>query len=98
MAKSESPDIEVGKMYFHYADHFPGRISSMCMLSSVVKAIEEKLTKRQLTMLKKNIFGHFLECRSFLFSGVILHNLYCGKWPMKKIAVRINYGFKLVSI
>ncbi|GAY57741.1 hypothetical protein CUMW_181790 [Citrus unshiu] len=75
MAKSESPDIEVGKMYFRYADHFPGRISSMCMLSSVVKAIEEKLTKWQLTMFKKDIFGHFLECRSFPFSGVILHNL-----------------------
>ncbi|XP_052299745.1 uncharacterized protein LOC127903119 [Citrus sinensis] len=75
MAKSESPDIEVGKMYFRYADHFPSRISSMCMLSSVVKAIEEKLTKRQLTMFKNDIFGHFLECRSFPFSGVILHNL-----------------------
>ncbi|XP_024035453.1 uncharacterized protein LOC112096264 [Citrus clementina] len=75
MAKSESPDIEVGKMYFRYADHFPGRISSMCMLSSVVKAIEEKLTNRQLSMFKKDIFGHFLECRSFPFSGVILHNL-----------------------
>ncbi|KAK9181049.1 hypothetical protein WN944_024186 [Citrus x changshan-huyou] len=75
MAKSESPDIEVGKMYFRYADHFPGRISSMCMLSSVVKAIEEKLTNRQLRMFKKDIFGHFLECRSFPFSGVILHNL-----------------------
>ncbi|XP_024033147.1 uncharacterized protein LOC112095447 [Citrus clementina] len=75
MAKSKSPDIEVGKMYFRYADHFPGRISSMCMLSSVVKAIEEKLTKRQLSMFKKDIFGHFLECRSFSFSGVILHNL-----------------------
>ncbi|GAY50494.1 hypothetical protein CUMW_127110 [Citrus unshiu] len=47
----------------------------MCMLSSVVKAIEEKLTKRQLSMFKKDIFGHFLECRSFPFSGVILHNL-----------------------
>ncbi|KAH9676794.1 SWIM-type domain-containing protein [Citrus sinensis] len=75
MAKSESPDIEVGKMYFRYADHFPGRISSMCMLSSVVKVIEEKLTNRQLRMFKKDIFGHFLECRSFPFSGVILHNL-----------------------
>ena len=75
MAKSESPDIEVGNMYFRYADHFPARISSMCMLYSVVKAIEEKLTNRQLRMFKKDIFGHFLECRSFPFSGVILHNL-----------------------
>ena len=62
MAKSESPGIEVGKMYFGYADHFPGRISSMCKLSSVVKVIEEKLTKRQLNLFKKDIFGHFLEC------------------------------------
>ena len=69
MAKSESPDIEVGKMYFRYAAHFPGRISSMCKLSSVVKAIEEKLTKRQLNMFKNDIFGHFLECQSFPFSG-----------------------------
>ena len=74
MAKSESLDIEVGKMYFRYTDHFPGRISRMCTLSSIVKAIEEKLTKRQLSMLKKDIFGHFLEYRSFPFSSVILHN------------------------
>ncbi|GAY57721.1 hypothetical protein CUMW_181630 [Citrus unshiu] len=74
MTKSESLDIEVGKMYFRYADHFPSRISSMCKLSSVVKVIEEKLTKRQLNVFKKDIFGHFLECRSFPFSGVILHN------------------------
>ncbi|GAY66887.1 hypothetical protein CUMW_252420 [Citrus unshiu] len=75
MAKSESPDIEVGKMYFRYTDHFSGRISTMCKLSLVVKAIEEKLTKPRLSMFKKDIFGHFLECRSFPFSGVILHNL-----------------------
>ena len=75
MAKSELSDIEVGMMYFRYADHFSGRISSMCNLSSVVKAINEKLTKRQLNMFKKDIFGHFLECRSCPFSGVILHNL-----------------------
>ena len=62
-------------MYFCYADHFPGRISSMCNLSSVVKAIEQKLIKRQLNLFKKDIFGHFLECRSFPFNGVILHNL-----------------------
>ncbi|GAY65101.1 hypothetical protein CUMW_238640, partial [Citrus unshiu] len=75
MAKSESSEIKVGMMYFRYADHFSGRISSMCNLSSVVKAIEEKLTKRQLNLFKKDIFGHFLECRNFSFSGVILHNL-----------------------
>ena len=75
MAKSEESRNELGMMKLAYADHFPGRISSMCKLSSVVKVIEEKLTKRQLSMFKKDIFGHFLECRSFPFSGVILHNL-----------------------
>ncbi|GAY56585.1 hypothetical protein CUMW_173050 [Citrus unshiu] len=69
MAKSESSDIEVGRMYFRYANHFPGRILSMCNLSSVVKTIDEKLIKRQLNMFKKDIFRHFLECRSFPFSG-----------------------------
>ncbi|XP_052288752.1 uncharacterized protein LOC127899414 [Citrus sinensis] len=47
----------------------------MCKLSSIVKVIEEKLSKQQLNMFKKDIFGHFLECQSFPFSGVILHNL-----------------------
>ena len=75
MAKSESSEIKPGMMYFRYADHFPGRISSMCNLFLVVKAIEQKLTKRKLNLFKKDIFGHFLECRIFPFSRVILHNL-----------------------
>ncbi|GAY56083.1 hypothetical protein CUMW_169090 [Citrus unshiu] len=75
MAKSESSEIELGRMYFRYVDHFSGRISSMCNLSSIIKAIVQKLTKRQLNLFKKDIYGHFLECRNFPFSGVILHNL-----------------------
>ncbi|GAY31825.1 hypothetical protein CUMW_272370 [Citrus unshiu] len=47
----------------------------MCNLSTVVKAIERKLTKQQLRLFKEYIFGHFLECRNFPFSGVILHNV-----------------------
>ncbi|GAY62287.1 hypothetical protein CUMW_216610, partial [Citrus unshiu] len=31
--------------------------------------------KRQLRLFKDDIFGHFLECRNFLFSGVILNNV-----------------------
>ena len=46
----------------------------MCNLSLVVKVIERKLTKQQLHLLKKDIFGHFLECQSFPISDVILHN------------------------
>ena len=76
MAKSELSDIEVGRMYFPYADHFPGQISSMCNLSLVVKTIEEKLTKQQLNLFKNDIFGYFLERRSFSFSGLICNTSY----------------------
>ncbi|GAY35510.1 hypothetical protein CUMW_278510 [Citrus unshiu] len=47
----------------------------MCNFSTVVKAIERNLTKRQLRLFKNDIFGHFLECQNFPFSGVILHNV-----------------------
>lgn len=84
-----------GMMQIPYTDHFPGRITSMCKLDTVVKVIEGKLTKRQLQLFKKDIFGHFLECRTFPFSGVIMHNLLLDKWPVMR---EISYGLKLVSI
>ena len=62
-------------MKLAYTDHFPGRISSTCNFSTVVKAIERKLTKRQLRLFKDHIFGYFLECRNFPFSGVTLYNV-----------------------
>ena len=62
-------------MKLAYADHFPRRISSMCNIFTVIKAIDRKLTKRQFRLFKNDIFGHFLECRNFPFSGVILHNV-----------------------
>ena len=37
---------ELGMMKLVYADHFLGRISSMCTLATVVKAKKKKLTKR----------------------------------------------------
>ncbi|GAY68199.1 hypothetical protein CUMW_262290 [Citrus unshiu] len=58
-----------------YADHFPERITSMCKLDVVVNAIWETLTKQQLQPFKENIFGHFLQCRSYPFNGVIMHNI-----------------------
>ena len=62
-------------MKIPYADHFPRRITSMCKFDVIVNAIWEKLTKQQLQMFKDNIFGHFLQCRSYPFSGVIVHNI-----------------------
>ena len=66
---------ELGMMKIPYVDHFPGRITSMCKLDVIVNAIREKLTRQQLTLFKDNIFGHFLQCRSYPFSGVIVHNI-----------------------
>ncbi|XP_024042914.1 uncharacterized protein LOC112099703 [Citrus clementina] len=66
---------EPGMMKIPYVDHFPGRITSMCKLDVVVNAIREKLTRQQLKLFKDNIFGHFLQCRSYPFSGVIVHNI-----------------------
>ena len=69
------PIKEPGMMKIPYVDHFPGRITSMCKLDVVVNAIREKLTRQQLQLFKDNIFGHFLQCRSYPFSGVIVHNI-----------------------
>ena len=60
---------EPGMMKISYVDHFPGRITSMCKLDVVVNVIREKLTRQQLKLFKDNIFGHFLQCRSYPFSG-----------------------------
>ena len=62
-------------MKIPYDDHFPGCIMSMCKLDVVVNAIREKLTKRQLKLFKDGIFGHFLQCQSYSFSDVIVHNI-----------------------
>ncbi|GAY67394.1 hypothetical protein CUMW_256080 [Citrus unshiu] len=72
---SPGPTKERGMMKIPYADHFPGRITSMCKLDVVVNVIREKLTKQQLQLFKDNIFGHFLQCRSYPFSGAIVHNI-----------------------
>ena len=62
-------------MKIPYGDHSPGRITSMCKLDVVVNAIREKLIKRQLKLFKDDIFGHFRQCRSYPFSGIIVHNI-----------------------
>ncbi|GAY66716.1 hypothetical protein CUMW_251010, partial [Citrus unshiu] len=69
------PINEPGMMKILYVDHFPGRITSMCKLDVVVNAIQEKLTRQQLQLFKNNIFGRFLQCQSYPFSGVIVHNI-----------------------
>lgn len=56
------PTNEPGMMKVPYGDHFSRRITIMCKLDTVVKVIWEKLTKRQLKLLKDEIFGHFMKC------------------------------------
>ena len=69
------PKKEVRMMKIPYGDHFPGCITSMCKLDVVVNAIREKLTKWQLKLFKDDIIRHFLQYRSYPFSGVIVHNI-----------------------
>ena len=65
MTKSEVSRNELGMMILAYAYHFPRRISSMCNLSTVVKANKRKLTKRQQHLFKKDIFGFFWSAEAF---------------------------------
>ena len=66
---------ELDMMKLAYANNFPRRISSMCKLATVIKAIQRNLTKRQLQLFMKDIYGHFLKCRNFPFSCLILRNV-----------------------
>lgn len=98
MAKLAGSRNKLSMMKWAYDDHFLGRILSMCKLATIVKAIQKNLTKWQLHLFKHNIFGHFLECQSFQFNGVILYNMLLRQVAMGNTRRNINYGFKFVSI
>lgn len=62
-------------MKIAYGDHFLRHITSMYKFDIVVKAIRENLTKQQLQLFKKDLFGHFMESQSSLFSCIIVRNV-----------------------
>ena len=60
MVKSEGLTHELGRIKLAYADHFPGRISSMCNLATVVKAVKRNLTKTIVTSIQGRHIWAFL--------------------------------------
>ena len=44
-------------------------------LKKVIATIRCKLTGKQLLLFESDIFGHFMDLDSYLFSDVIIHNL-----------------------
>ena len=77
IAKHNPPEHmnELSMMKVHYYNHFLGHIMSIYKIDTSVKAIQEKLTKRQLKLFKQDIFGNFMECQSFLSNGIFVHNV-----------------------
>ena len=69
------PGKEPSMMKLCFVDHFPDCISEMSKFKKVIAAIQRKLTRKQLSLFKSNIFWHFLDFGSYNFSGVIFHNL-----------------------
>ncbi|KAL9444201.1 hypothetical protein AB3S75_017393 [Citrus x aurantiifolia] len=69
------PGKEPGVMKLYFNDHFPGRISETSKFKKVIAAIQCKLTRKQLSLFRSDVFGHFLDLGSYNFSGVIFHNL-----------------------
>ena len=77
LAKRNPPapmkDPSVTKLGFD--DHFPGCIIETSKFKRVIQVIRSKLTRKQLSLFKNDIFGHFMDLKSYAFSGVIIHNL-----------------------
>ena len=89
------PTNESGMMKVSYGDHFSRRITIMCKLDTVVKAIWEKLTKWQLKLLKDEIFGHFMKCQNFPFNSIIVHNMFLRQVAHRKSNEKDQLWFQM---
>ncbi|ESR64835.1 hypothetical protein CICLE_v10010179mg [Citrus x clementina] len=78
------PGKEPSVMKLYFDDHFPGRISETSKFKKVIAAIRCKLTRKQLSLFRSAVFGHFLDLGSYNFSGVIFHNLLLRQVAHKK--------------
>lgn len=70
-----APRKGLGVMNLGFDDHFSGRITEISKFKRVIEAIRSKLTRKQLSLFKSDICGHFLDLESYTFSSVIIHNL-----------------------
>ena len=68
------PTKEPGRMKIPASEHFPGRITNTSKFGNVMEAIKRKLTRQQLRLFKKDIFGQFAKMDAYVFSGAIVHN------------------------
>lgn len=62
-------------MKLDFDEYFPGRITKTSKFRKVVQVIWSKLTQKQLSLFKNDIFGHFMDLESYTFNGIIIHNL-----------------------
>lgn len=65
---------KLGTMKIPKTEHFPGRITNTSKFGNVIEAIKRKLTKQQLRLFRKDIFGHFANMDTYVFTGAIIHN------------------------
>ena len=65
---------EPSKMKILASEYFPGRITNTSKFGNVMEAIKRKLTRQQLRLFKKDVFGQFAKMDAYVFSGTILHN------------------------
>ena len=68
------PRKEPDMMKIPASKHFPGHITNTSKFGNVMEAIKRKLTRQQLSLLKKDIFGQFTKMDAYVFSGAIVHN------------------------
>ena len=68
------PTKEPGMMKIPASEHFPRRITNTSKFGNVMEAIKRKLTRQQLRLFKKDIFGQFAKLDAYVFSGAIVHN------------------------
>lgn len=68
------PYKEPSTMKIPTFEHFPGRITNTFKFENVMEVIKRKLTKQQLRLFKKDVFGHFAKIDAYVFSGAIMHN------------------------
>ena len=68
------PRKKPGRMKIPASEHFPGRITNTSKFGNIMETIKRKLTRQQLRLFKKDVFGQFAKMDAYVFSGAIVHN------------------------
>ena len=75
-AKRDPPNVkrELGTIKLSTSEHFPRHIINLSKFKNVMEAIKMKLTRLQLRLFNKDVFGHFAKMNIYVLRGVIMHN------------------------